>query len=254
MENTAHLHAINLLQCEPDFATPTRVLETHYCLYVHQGSGAFQIGPVTYHAKMGDIFYCPPGVENAIFADHDTPFLLSGLDFSMEQEERGSLHLASVLNLSKNSFLIMCIREMVQEYRYQKTDSAAVCDHYLSALLIQLTRMSVNQNADQEDVASQLLDYLIHNYNQNITHKQLSELFSYQKSSINRILKKSTNMTLKNYLIEIRIKKACEYLAYSNKSLSEIADLCGYSSSAFFSRQFSKKKGITPLEYRKSHK
>ena len=94
----------------------------------------------------------------------------------------------------------------------------------------------------------------MNNYDKEITHNLLSEIFSYHKNSINRILLKSTNMTLKNYIIDIRMKKACEFLLYSNKTVAEIAELCGYSSSVFFSRQFKQKNGITPLEYRKNTK
>ena len=47
----------------------------------------------------------------------------------------------------------------------------------------------------------------------------------YTKSSINRILINATGLTLKNYQIDLRIKKASQFLAYSNKPLREIYEL-----------------------------
>ena len=45
------------------------------------------------------------------------------------------------------------------------------------------------------------------------------------KNSINRILINATGLTLKNYQIDLKIKKASEFLAYSNKPLREISEL-----------------------------
>ena len=143
---------------------------------------------------------------------------------------------------------------MIEEYRFNKTFSSEICDNILSILVSRLIRISQGKTAGSEDISESLLQYIMNNYDKEITHNLLSEIFSYHKNSINRILLKSTNMTLKNYIIDIRMKKACEFLLYSNKTVAEIAELCGYSSSVFFSRQFKQKNGITPLEYRKNTK
>lgn len=252
MKINCHLSVINLYQCDPSFATPKRVFDYHYLLYVHKGIGRYKIGNVTYDAKIGDLFYCPPQVSNTILADDNNPFLLSGIEFTVDQPDYVVQNILSKINISKNTFLVMSINEMIEEYSFNKTFASEICDNILSVLLSQLIRASQTQSIGSEDISENLLEYIINNFNQPITHRQLSEIFSYHKNSINRILLKSTNMTLKNYLIDIRMKKACEFLLYSNKTVAEIAELCGYSGSVFFSRQFKQKNGITPLEYRKT--
>jgi YesN/AraC family two-component response regulator len=53
-----------------------------------------------------------------------------------------------------------------------------------------------------------------------------------------------------NYLICHRIKIACEALAHTNLRLAEIAAACGFKYDTYFIKQFSKRMGITPSEYR----
>lgn len=245
-----HLDLINLYQCTPGFNSKRRVLDYDYLLYVHEGKGSFRTGSVTYKAAMGDLFYCPPYVENTIIADEETPFLLSGIEF------RAPLYrdvLKPRFSLLSDPFQIQAINRMVLECRYKKTGSENICDALLTMLLEQLLRFSHETGSDQRSTKQEILEYIAANLHRPITHRELSEVFSYHKNSINRLMIQETGMSLKNYIIELRIRKSSELLKYSEKSIGEIAELCGYSSVTFFSRQFREKTGITPMQCRKSH-
>ena len=50
--------------------------------------------------------------------------------------------------------------------------------------------------------------------------------------------------------IQTRIEKAKYLLTYTSLTITEIAALCGYSSSAYFAMQFKKHLGVTPSDYR----
>lgn len=62
--------------------------------------------------------------------------------------------------------------------------------------------------------------------------------------------------TIEKYFINQRIEKVKELLVYDELSLSQIADLLGYSSVAYLSNQFKKITGFTPSYYKslKEHK
>ncbi len=53
-----------------------------------------------------------------------------------------------------------------------------------------------------------------------------------------------------NDVIQSRIQYACELLAFNNKPLEEIAEMCGYRSVEHFIRQFKSTMGVTPGKYR----
>lgn len=249
MLSNVHLDIINLYQCAPGFSTKERVFDYDYLLYVHEGSGVYKIGNMTYKASMGDLFYCPPFVGNTIVADSDTPFLLSGLEFHASSYRSG---LKQCFSLLQDRFLIQSINLMVQEYQYQKNGSENICDALLTVLLENLLRFSQESGSNRRNLTQEILDYIGANIQRTITHQELSAHFSYHKNSINRLLLQETGMTLKNYIIELRIRRSSELLKYSSKSISEIAELCGYNSTTFFSRQFHEKTGTTPMHYRLS--
>lgn len=248
------MNVINLYQCDLGFETSRRVFDYHYMLYVHRGKGRYMIGNKTYPAIMGDLFYVPPGLGNTILADLEDPFLLSGIEFTLQdQSAQNRAALAGLphkTNILKNGFLIDTIQQMVKEYQIGRMYSSQICSGLLGSLVMKLLQNQVTGGLDQDQIKVQILDYIVEHMQAGVTHQELSRVFACHKSTVNRILTVSTGMSLKNYLIDLRLKKAGELLKYSNKSMSEIAELCGYQSSIFFSRQFKQKMGVTPLHFR----
>jgi len=235
--------AINLYPCEAGFITEPRIFDYHYLLYVHEGFGTYTIGGVAHSAGAGDLFYCPPGVSNTICAADENPYVLSGVEF-----RNGSLDaiedIRACTNLLARPFWIGAIRQMIDGFELGRSHLEK-CAHLLSALLEEL------RLGDEQNHALCILEYLRSNIDRNVTHRELSQRFFYHKNAINALLLRNTGKTLKAYQIELRIKRAASLLLYSDKSVAQISELCGYANASFFSRQFQKYMGLTPLAYRK---
>ena len=58
-------------------------------------------------------------------------------------------------------------------------------------------------------------------------------------------------ITPREYLIDCRLKKACELLSTTSKQISEIAGKCGFCNQQYLTLLFKKKYNITPIAYRK---
>ena len=54
-------------------------------------------------------------------------------------------------------------------------------------------------------------------------------------------------------VIGLRMEMAKSLLKDTNKSVTEIAALCGYSTYVYFTKQFSRSCGMTPTAYRNAH-
>lgn len=65
------------------------------------------------------------------------------------------------------------------------------------------------------------------------------------------LFKASTGRTLREFVEEQRIKKAADLLISTDKTLTEIAYDCGFSSQSYFSYAFKRKMNVTPREYAK---
>lgn len=62
------------------------------------------------------------------------------------------------------------------------------------------------------------------------------------------------NMSISEYIMEYRLSQALFMLDHTDKSITEIALLSGFSTASYFDSRFKKKMLITPLEYRMKNK
>ena len=70
------------------------------------------------------------------------------------------------------------------------------------------------------------------------------------RSGLQRKLKQAMGITPQDLLREARIKRACQLLQNSNKTVSEVAYACGFSDPKYFSRCFKQSTGQSPTEYK----
>lgn len=67
--------------------------------------------------------------------------------------------------------------------------------------------------------------------------------------TMSRVFSSHEGRTLEKYQMAQRVEWVKELLGYGQYTISEIADMTGYSSTAHLSRQFKSVTGLTPTEY-----
>lgn len=98
---------------------------------------------------------------------------------------------------------------------------------------------------------SAIVAYIEQNFADIRTIGQIAEAMYLSKQHLCRLFKKATGTTLACYINHIRVKNACTLLERSHKSLTQIAALCGFSNSAYFSTVFKATLGVSPSQYRR---
>ncbi len=94
------------------------------------------------------------------------------------------------------------------------------------------------------------MDYIYSNINQRVTVDQLAQHTDLSPSYISRLFKKELNISVSQYICEMKIEKAQHLLRYSDYSLIEIANYLAFSSQSHFIQAFKKLTGVTPKKYR----
>ncbi|MDC7221192.1 MAG: AraC family transcriptional regulator [Spirochaetales bacterium] len=94
------------------------------------------------------------------------------------------------------------------------------------------------------------LEYIHTNYHRDISLDALCDITNLNRTSLNRRFKEVTGHTLIDYLIKHRMSVACDALANTGLKVKDIAESCGFSDDAYFSKIFSKRLGVTPAAYR----
>lgn len=98
---------------------------------------------------------------------------------------------------------------------------------------------------------NRVIDYIDANIDQKITLALLSRIANFSEYHFHRIFKSIIGEPLIKYIQRIRIEKAAVQLIYNpQKSITEIAFDCGFSSSQFFSRVFKEYYEINASQWR----
>ncbi len=136
------------------------------------------------------------------------------------------------------------------EENFLRSDSPALQKASLLRLLSALGE-GVAARTEENPIISDGVRYLREHFTENFSLLMLSELCHISDVYFRRLFLMQIGMSPAEYRIYLRTERAKSYLAYTQTPVSEIAELLGYSDGAFFIRQFKKKTGKTPLEYRK---
>ena len=97
---------------------------------------------------------------------------------------------------------------------------------------------------------SKIVTYLNTHYTETLEIGEIAEQLHLSHSRLIALFKKFECVTPKQYIINLRIRKARELLENSSLSISEIAAKVGYPNALYFSRIFKKNTGISPTQYR----
>ncbi len=97
---------------------------------------------------------------------------------------------------------------------------------------------------------SKIITYLNTHYAETLEVTEIAEQLHLSHSRLIALFKKFESVTPKQYIINLRIRKARELLENSSLSISEIAAKVGYHNALYFSRIFKKNTGISPTLYR----
>lgn len=118
---------------------------------------------------------------------------------------------------------------------------------FLFELLYRTSRSEVKENK-----LSEAKRYIKYNYMMKINVEKISSMFGFERSYLYRLFKKEYGISVKEYIIEVRMDKAKELLK-SGSSVAEVAELVGYSDEFAFSKAFKKYLGISPLSFKKTN-
>lgn len=97
-------------------------------------------------------------------------------------------------------------------------------------------------------------EYVAKNLYAPIRVEEIARSLGYTRSYLSTCFRRQTGMTLTRYILGEKVREAQRMLEFTDKSLSEIADLFSFSSQSHFQNVFRKITGMTPLAYRRRRK
>jgi two-component system response regulator YesN len=106
-----------------------------------------------------------------------------------------------------------------------------------------------NKVPDKE-IITKALNYIEKNFSNDISLDDVANYVFLSSSYFSRVFKQCVGESFTDYIINLKMKKAAEYLANKKYKVYEISEMVGYSSSKHFIKMFKVYSGYTPKEYR----
>ncbi len=147
-----------------------------------------------------------------------------------------------------NIFSSVC-RELDEKSRY--FDIAIKGSLYsLIAIMCRAEILNIGHKRDFDKILP-AMQWARENFSHKITLDMLCEHLNTDKYNFCKRFKEISGITFFEYLAYLRLKHAEDLIAYTGKSITEIALESGFCSLQYFNRFFSEHKGYSPSAYRK---
>jgi len=96
-----------------------------------------------------------------------------------------------------------------------------------------------------------VVDDLLHDcFNKPLSHNDIAQAVGVHPDSLARIFHREHDCTIGEYIRRLRVRCVRQHLSASDRTLAEIAFLCGFCDQAHMTRIFKRLEGITPATYR----
>lgn len=106
-------------------------------------------------------------------------------------------------------------------------------------------------NINTSVAVDEIKDYIDKHFYEELYLDKIADLFGVNSKYLSRLIKEQMGINFSQYVMRIRILKACEMLKSTSMSINEIMEKTGFNSRTTFIRVFKKFEGLTPSEYRK---
>ena len=141
---------------------------------------------------------------------------------------------------------------MEKIFSSQTNGYRARCSAMLKRILIRLCELD-DEGALPYRMTEALDDYIRENAGDDLSNTEIGAIFGYHPFYISQMLKKKRGITLKQYVIAYRLRMARNLLLYTDKTIVEIAELCAFTDSSYFTKAFKAQYGTTPKAFRTNH-
>ena len=210
--------------------------------YVVKGCGIFCARGQTFHVHAGEAFLILPGEVTTYTADMDDPWHYQWIGFTGELSAAFA-ELPAVFQVPADIF-----PRIVQAASAQQG-----AEYLVSSVLFRLYAEMFMPAGGSNRHVQKVESFIQARYMENISVELIAHQMNLDRRYLTRLFKAKTGKTIQEYLIEVRLKQACDYLR-QGFSVNHTASLCGYEDVSNFSRMFKKRYGLSPQHWQNKAK
>lgn len=247
--------AIYINRRQPLLPCPVR-FHTHLeVLLLESGSATVTIGGQRWELGAGDLYMAFPNVPHGIEEADGTAVVMLA-----DMAQQPAFHdllihkqpAQPVLRPGEYPQIVTALFSRMSSLEKGTPYRQTMLSGYTGALLGELLQMSelADRNVD-DSLLDKLILFLLENYTRELTLEETAKALGYSKFYISRLVSAAFGTNFRTLLNTYRVSMAQNLLVTSTKSVSQIAETCGFQNQSSFNRVFLQQCGITPSGYRR---
>ncbi|MBP3950944.1 AraC family transcriptional regulator [Bacillus suaedae] len=243
-------------------------------MYVIEGKCTVLIRDKLISMKKGDFVLLDANLEHQLVVEQHAPCRMLNIELSFVEKQGMFPSIKELASKSKRlselstfsqSYLVLkdsneifhTLKNLVLELDKKEEERDMMVQLHLSQLLIQICRIIIDEKEKQIEhqqtnvYLKKVIEFIHHHYDCDLKMKEIGEAVNLHPGYLHRIFKKHFNMTVMEYLTNLRIEKAKMLLADTDIPIIEISSFVGINSRQYFSLLFKKHTQYSPHQYRK---
>ena len=273
-QHGSRLFPFNIYPCTIPLDFPAVPLHWHKemeLIYVKKGKGQIQLETQSFEGNPGDIFVVTPGTLHSIHRIKGYSMEYENIIFEMDFLGEGAADLCAgefLVPLAAGKLfpsvqirkceehyelLKRCLVQMeelcrTKEKAYELGVKAAVLQ--IIFLLIKMYPSSELVSSPDRERLKEVLKQIQAKSREALSVSDMAEFCGWSSSHFMRWFKKMTGDSFTAYVNDRRLAEAAEALRQTDDKILAISQDAGFSNLSNFNRQFKKRYGVTPREYR----
>lgn len=244
-------------ECSPGYSYGPRIRSYHVIHFVLSGKGALHINQHVFQCQKGDVFIIPSGKVSFYQASSTDPWSYAWINFLGINSE---MYVYQLMTSSDDVYVLhgldtekykKCILEILSIFNNNISSY-----FYANSVLLRIISYLYADVGFQEkswgkiSIADEIKFYLDMKYSEKLRLQDVARKFNVHPNYMTRIFHEKFNVSPKQYLMDLKLKKACRLLTTTEFPVSTISSSLGFDDQMAFSKTFKKEYGKSPSAYR----
>ncbi len=245
------------------FRKRTKGCEQYILIYCIEGKGGITIDGRKSIVKANQYFIIPKGVPHEYGSDEKEPWSIYWLHFSGKMASHyaditGSANSVIRSEVSRIEDRNLLFEEMLLNlemgYSFENINYANICLSHFLASFKYIRQFRQVRKVKEKDVVESAILFMKESIPKRVSLSDIASHIGLSSSHFSLIFRTKTGRSPMDYLMHLRIQKACRMLDTTSMRVSEIAVETGYEDPFYFSRVFKNIMNSSPVQYRKELK